>query len=553
MFMPFYRNGWKGGNIMTKKLLALYIRLSQEDEKEGESNSIINQRDLLKSFVESSSDLSQYGMVEFCDDGYSGTNFERPGVKSLLEEVRAGNICCIIVKDLSRFGRNYIDIGDYLEQIFPFLGVRFISVNDHFDSNDFDGTTGGLDLGFRNLIYSLYSKDISQKVRSARKIRMEKGEFIGTYAPYGYVKSSENRKKLMVDEETAPVVKRIFAMAASGKNAVQIAAVLNSENVPTPYAYKRNVGCGHKFNVVGDRNYWTNTTILTILHDERYTGKMVNGKIHRLAIGSKKCNRVPKDEWIIVPNTHEAIVSEELFDSVQEHFSAPVKVRKEPAEARPLVGKVRCGVCRHSMKRSNSIPGRAYYFCESHQYIADSKCTKDRIYESGLTQTVLSAIHTQIEAILDKEQIFDRTKKQSHNEMPSLLEQIRQSQALLVKLKESKIKTYEKYKDGTLSRDGYANEKEDISKQIAEMEGQIAELETVLQSCYQKDGQSSFIIESFKRYEGFTELSKEMVDELIDSIYVYESEKIEIAWNHMDEYMRLFQYSERKMHGLNRR
>jgi len=204
--------------VSIKKILAEYIRLSQEDENQGESNSIRNQRELLNAFVESSPDLSQYEVVEFCDDGYSGTNFDRPGVKSLLDEVRAGNIQCIIVKDLSRFGRNYIDIGDYLEQIFPFLGVRFISVNDHFDSNDFDGTTGGLDVGFRNLIYSLYSKDLSQKVRSAKKTRMEKGEFIGSHAPYGYAKSSENRKKLVVDEKAAAVVRRIFAMANEGKN-----------------------------------------------------------------------------------------------------------------------------------------------------------------------------------------------------------------------------------------------------------------------------------------------------------------------------------------------
>lgn len=168
---------------MSKNLLARYIRLSREDEKESESNSIANQRELLKNFVESSPDLSQYEAVEFCDDGYSGTNFDRPGVIALLEEVRAGNIRCILVKDLSRFGRNYIEVGDYLEQIFPFLGVRFISVNDRFDSSDFEGTTGGLDVGFRNLIYALYSKDLSQKVRSAKKTRMEKGEFIGSHAP----------------------------------------------------------------------------------------------------------------------------------------------------------------------------------------------------------------------------------------------------------------------------------------------------------------------------------------------------------------------------------
>ncbi|WP_312432324.1 recombinase family protein [Lacrimispora sp.] len=522
---------------MNKKLLAGYIRLSREDEGEGESNSIMNQRELLKNFVESSPELSQYEVIEFCDDGYSGTNFERPGVKALLEEVREGNINCIIVKDLSRFGRNYIDIGDYLEQIFPFLGVRFISINDCFDSNDFDGTTGGLDVGFRNLIYFLYSKDLSQKVRSAKRTRMEKGEFIGSHAPYGYVKSPENRKKLVIDEAAAAVVRRIFAMADCGKNAVQIAATLNSENIPTPYAYKRLKGCERKFNVVGNSNYWLNTTVLSIIRDERYTGKMVSGKNRNPVVGSKHGKRVPKSEWIVVPNTHEAIISEEQFILVQDRFSSPIKKIRKYTEVRPLLGKVKCGVCRRNMRRSNSTPEKAYYYCESHQYVADSECPKDRILESSLIQTVLSVIHTQMEVMLDMEQLLDRVKSQSRQEITALTEEIRQLQAVLTKLGASKIKMYERYKNGILDRESYTGIKAEINKHIEETDAKITELEATLQSSYQEKRQPRYIIERFKCYEGFTELSKEMVDELIDSIHVNGSEEVEIVWNHMDEYM----------------
>ncbi len=531
--------------MSSKNILARYIRLSQEDENEGESNSVINQRELLKTFVKSSPDLSQYEVVEFCDDGYSGTNFDRPGVKALLEEVRAGNIQCIIVKDLSRFGRNYIDLGDYLEQIFPFLGVRFISVNDRFDSNDFDGTTGGLDVGFRNLIYSLYSRDLSQKVRSAKKTRMEKGEFISSHAPYGYAKSSENRKKLVIDEKAASIVRCIFAMAEEEKNAVQIAAHLNSENIPTPYVYKRLMGCDRKFNVVGNTNYWHNTTILTIIRDERYTGKMVNGKNRNPVVGCKHGKRVPKSEWIIVPHTHEAIISEELFASVQERFSAPVKIKMESAEVRPLMGKVKCGICRHLMRRSNSTAATAYYYCGSHQYIANSACPKDRISETSLIQTVLSVIHKQTEVMLDTKQRFDKVKIQSNNDISTLTDQIRQLQSALSKLKASKVRVYEKYKEGALDRGSYASQKADIGKEIAETDVQITKLEIAVQSRYQENGQPISIIESFKRYEEFTEFSKEMADELIDSIHIYGSEKIEIIWNHMDEYIRLIQYGEK--------
>lgn len=523
---------------MSKNLLARYIRLSREDEKESESNSIANQRELLKNFVESSPDLSQYEAVEFCDDGYSGTNFDRPGVIALLEEVRAGNIRCILVKDLSRFGRNYIEVGDYLEQIFPFLGVRFISVNDRFDSSDFEGTTGGLDVGFRNLIYALYSKDLSQKVRSAKKTRMEKGEFIGSHAPYGYAKSPENRKQLVIDETAAATVRRIFAMAHEGKNAVRIAAALNAENIPTPCAHQRLMGCDRKYNVIEGKNHWHNTTVLTILHDERYTGKMVSGKKRSPVVGSKRGERVPKDRWIVVPNTHEAIVSEELFASVQNRFSAPERVRKH-TEVRPLLGKVKCGACRHAMRRSNSAPAKVYYYCDGHQYAAGSHCPKDRIPESGLIQTVLSVMHTQLAATLDTELLLNKMKTQGDNEITALAEQTRQLQAVLAKLRAAKVRIYEKYRDRTLNRDSYISQKADIGKQLAETDAKIAELEKAQRGDFQKNSQPCSLIENLQRYGVAAELSKEMADQLIESIYLYGNGRIEMVWNHMDEFMRL--------------
>jgi hypothetical protein len=305
------------------------------------------------------------------------------------------------------------------------------------------------------------------------------------------------------------------------------------------------MGCDRKYNVVGNTNHWMNTTILTIIRDERYTGKMVSGKNRSPVVGSKHGKRVPQSEWIVVPNTHEPIVSEELFALVQDRFSAPARIRTESAEIRPLMGKVKCGVCRHVMRRSNSPSATAYYYCESHRYVADSTCTKDRIPEVSLIQTVLSVIHKQIEVMLDMEQLFDRVKTQSHKDITTLTEQIRQLQVVLTKLKASKVKAYERYKEGALDRDSYRGQKADIGKEIAETDAQVAQLETALQSRYQKNGQPVSIIESFKRYEGFTELSKEMADELIDSIYIYGSEAIEIVWNHMDEYMRLVQRVEK--------
>jgi len=497
---------------MGKHLLACYIRLSQEDEKEGESNSVANQRALLQNFIQSSPELGRYQVVEFCDDGYSGTHFDRPAVQALLQEVRAGNVGCIVVKDLSRFGRNYIEVGEYLEHIFPFLGVRFISVNDHFDSGRLDAS-GGLELGFRNLLYSLYSRDLSQKIRTAKKTRMERGEFLSSFPPFGYLKSPQNPKKLVVDPEAAAIVQDIFQMAEEGKNAVEIAASLNARQIPTPGAYKKRKGCRHPFSVTGGQSYWRNTTVLAILRDQRYTGKLVSGKSRVPVVGGKGKQAVPQREWIVVPDTHEPIVSEERFCSVQKRLSA-AKRGKRSAAPKPLAGKVKCGVCRRAMRRSHSAS--VYYVCESHRYLPDSACPKAKVWEKDLVQTLLSAIHIQIAVFLDME---------NQNGTASLTEQKSQLQSALARLDAAKPMLYEQYRSGLLDFAAYTHQKETIRRREAELEAQIAELEAIGHSLSAK-----LCCEDI-----FARLSREMADALVDRIYVYENQVVEIVFNFRDD------------------
>ena len=226
---------------------AKYIRLSSEDNNlrtsgKMESNSVANQRNLLDTFISRTPELAETNIIEFCDDGWSGKNFERPAVQKMLAQVREGKIQCIIVKDLSRFGRNYLEVGNYIYYVFPFLGVRFISVNDGFDSirpADLDS----LNTSFKNLLYDLYSRDLSRKVRKAKKFRAKRGDFLSPFAPYGYVKDPENKNRLLIDPEAAETVRRIFHLMADGKKTEQIAEILNREAVPTRMLYKRAAGC----------------------------------------------------------------------------------------------------------------------------------------------------------------------------------------------------------------------------------------------------------------------------------------------------------------------
>lgn len=513
---------------MAAKCKAIYLRLSHEDGEAGESNSITNQRELLKAFIAASPDLCKSSVAEFCDDGFSGTSFERPGLKDMLDEVRAGNIDCVIVKDLSRFGRNYIETGNYIEQIFPFMGVRFISVNDRFDSQEHEGGAGSLDIAFRNLIYDLYSKDLSRKTRSAKLVKMRKGCFLSSLAPYGYAKSKEDRHKLVVDETAAAVVRRIFEMADKGLSAVRIAARLNAEAIPTPLSYKRLNGCRRYYNTAGDTNYWLNSTILSIIRDERYTGKMVNGR-YMTQTGFRHSKRVTENQWLIVDGTHEAIVSEELFASVQGCFKGAAGIKKQRDAGSPLLGKVRCGKCHHAMKRRGAPSAR--YICGSRAYIDDSCCRENEIAEDRLEEIVLSVIRTMAMVYSGPDKTGEERKAKSHTDPDRLIKQIRRLQSSLEKMKLTKMEAYEQYADGRLEKELFVGQKTKLSEQIEEIGLRLRKLEFESEQqsrCYERPESG----EDPTKHSDTAGLTKEIADALVDTVYVYSCEAIEIVWSY---------------------
>ena len=317
--------------MLCEKTLAIYIRLSMEDGDmrksvdKKESNSVSNQRKLLLDYYKNHSDLQRYKLMEFCDDGFSGTNFERPQFREMMEKVKRGQIHCILVKDLSRFGRDFLEVGAYLELVLPLFGTRFISVNDAFDSNHYLGTTGGMELALHNLINGLYSKDLSVKVRSAVKTRNQRGLYCGGAAFYGYKLDPKDKHHLVADEEVRAVIVNIFEMCVDGMSTMQIAKELNAKGIPCPSEYKRRKGINYNGRTLEETSIWIGGTVRRILTDERYTGKMISGTREMIGIRSNKMKRLPKDEWIIVEGTHEAIISQELFDSAAESLRARIK------------------------------------------------------------------------------------------------------------------------------------------------------------------------------------------------------------------------------------
>ena len=301
---------------------AMYLRLSSEDHDlnrtdKSESESISNQRSILHDYIRSHSEFADDEIVEFCDDGWSGKNFERPGITELLKQVRSGQIQCILVKDLSRFGRDYLVVGNYISRVFPFLGVRFISVNDGFDSarpQDIDS----LDTSFKTLIYDLYSRDLSKKVKNAMQQRAAKGLFLTPFAPYGYMKDPENKNHLIVDAEAAAVVRRLFDMADAGQSLVSIAATFNREGVLSPMMYKRAKNCSRtRWPSIHEESYWIPDQLGKMLRDRQYIGTIVYGRRRRDVIGSAHTVQNAKDEWTMVDDVHEAII-EDLSFSVRD-------------------------------------------------------------------------------------------------------------------------------------------------------------------------------------------------------------------------------------------
>lgn len=339
---------------------AVYLRLSRSDGDQQESNSIKNQRALLNDYLGKHPEL--YKVDEYVDDGYSGTNFERPDFKRMMQDIEKRNVNCIIVKDLSRFGRNYIETGRYLERIFPFMGIRFIAINDHYDSAEENDDKGRILIPFNNLINDTYCRDISMRVRSHLDVKRKEGQFIGSFAGYGYQKDPKDKNHLIIDEYAAGIVQEIFKLKLNGMSAQHIANHLNELGVLPPNEYKRasgfNYTCGFR---AGLNQKWTVVSVNRILKNESYTGTLIQGKRRKINYKIKKSQDVGTDNWIRVEGTHDAIISRGEFQQVQQLMELDTRTSPSQKTVYPLSGFLRCADCGQNMiRRTVTKKGKKY-------------------------------------------------------------------------------------------------------------------------------------------------------------------------------------------------
>lgn len=353
---------------MQKYKVAAYLRLSKEEfNNEKESNSITNQRQIINDYLE---EHKEYKLVDYyIDDGYSGTNFDRPEFKRMLEDIKNKKIDIILIKDLSRLGRNYIEVGNYVEVVFPTMGVSVISANDNTVINCLDYYKDD-NFTFKNLFNDMYAKDISKKVRSSLIVKKNNGEFIGKLAPYGYIKDPNDKHKFLIDKDVAHIIKKIFDMILDGKSRKEIANFLNDNDILTPSEYL-NINTNKDEKV---KKKWNSEMVNSILRNENYTGTLFQGKKRKLNYRVDRKINIDKENWIVTQNHHEAIISKETFDKVQNILDRKPKVNKD-GSIDILSGILKCKCCGSNMIKRTS-KGKIYYYCSN--YYRKKKCENNK-------------------------------------------------------------------------------------------------------------------------------------------------------------------------------
>ena len=513
--------------------VAKYLRISSEDltkTAETESVSIVNQRHLLDHYLDTHSEFEGWDRIELCDDGWTGTNFERPGMKELLELVKKGCVQCIIVKDFSRFGRNYLTVGDYISRVFPFMGVRFISLGDCYDSSrpsDIDS----LSVSFSTIIYDLYSKELSGKVKSARDRLAENGDFLAPAAPFGYAKDPDNAKHLIVDPEAAETVRTIFNMVCDGQSITEIARRLNREGALTPMQYKRSIGCKWlPWPCISEDNFWTAGNVTKIVRDARYTGCTIYGKRRRDIVGSTHTVKASRDKWIVAEDMHEAIISRKQFDEAQSKLR---EFREGPVTTAtaPLARKVYCGCCSRAMKRSNTKA--RYYSCETPRFTDEYECSDEHIPEEDIMDAILTTLRAYARLAVDLDQILLQQQEQTRLDRKQLQRKLMVLQSKKEQTERRLQDMYEVFFEGSIGKDEYVSRKQALSGQLTQIAEEIDALDAALST--EQDSKASSIISKYKSYAGIDDLAEANLRELLDRVTIYPDGVLRVRLNFCDE------------------
>ena len=522
---------------------AIYVRLSKEDgdvagASKAESNSISNQRELIRDFLKDKKDIVV--VSERVDDGYSGSSFERPSFKLMMEDIKKGVVDCVVVKDLSRFGREYIDSGRYIERLFPAMGVRFIAVNDHYDSLKGDDQGDEILVPFKNLINDAYCRDISVKIRSHLEVKRKNGEFIGSFAPYGYQKDEGCRNRLVVDPVAAGVVRDIFRMKLHGMSQDAIAGRLNDMGVLSPMEYKSASGSNYQTSFkTGERALWSSVTVRRILENECYVGNLVQGRQTTPNHKVKKYVVKPEKDWVRIEKNHEAVVSDRDFAIVQRLLGMDTRMSPEQSEVYPLAGMVVCADCGAAMVRKNVCSGKRkyrYYVCSRNK--ETKECASHRIGVERLEEAVLEVLKVQVANVLDLKRAMEKVSEIPFQELDirELERRIEQKEAEVLRCRELRNMLYEDMKDGIVSKEDYRELHEAYTQRRDLAEEAVRQMKGEIEDILASNTDKYRWLDYFAEHGNIDRLTRNVAVELIERVKVVDRETVEVVFSFGDCY-----------------
>ncbi|CAK7087418.1 MAG: hypothetical protein ENTB_04218 [Enterocloster aldenensis] len=523
--------------------VCLYIRLSSADKDlrfKAESESIANQRALLHQYLRDHREFFPYEIIEFVDDGFSGTNGNRPGFERMIEFLKDGGAKLVLCKDLSRFFRDYVEIGDYLERIFPFLGVRLIAINDGYDSDDYKGTTAGMDVVMKCIVYGFYSRDLSVKIKTVLTAKAKKGQYIGSYAPYGYLKDPQKKNHLIPDPVAALVVKRIFSLALTGMTTGEIAKTLNAEHYETPsqHFHRLYPDC-KKFSNTSSESCWSSNNIREILMRKEYTGAVVSKRRKWKGIDSPQTLLQSESEWIIVPDCHEALITNEEYENAQNAILSGKSMENRRNHDYPLRSLVRCGVCGRVMQRCRGKNKTVFYKCDKSRYLEETACPiGERFSESDLEKIVISSLSQLLQTVVDEDKRIQEAAARTHGSAENMRRSILRIEQTVKQNQTAKMAAYERYSEGNITRDEFIRQKDRLAADTDRLTAEKAVLEKQLAVLEQ--AQASELHETAGTAAQFlkaSDVTNEMLLNFIDRVLVFTGGRVEIVYRFSNPFL----------------